>query len=160
MRKCLIFVLGILLFLNLVSCAPVVKTDLKSLNNNPEAFKGKRVIVMTDIKSIIESPAAYLGKKIELSGYVKLDRFWRINDWSFILKDEAGRQVSCYEQEYRISGWIMPEMALRQAEQKHEKVTVVGKFEKSKKIELDWIEYKGQHFDTDYKPPEIGAPFF
>ena len=102
----------------------------------------------------------FVDKKIELTGYVKLNGFRRTNDWGFILQDGVGRQVRCYEREYRISSWIMPEMALRQAEKGNEKVTVEGKFEKNGKIELDWIEYKGQHFNTDYKPPEVRSPFF
>jgi len=152
--------MGVALFLNLISCAPIVKTDLKSLQENPEAYKGKKVIVITDIKSVVEAPEAFLDKKIELMGYVTLDGFRKTNDWSFILKDEKDRQVRCYEREYRITSWIMPEMALRQANQGKEKVTVVGKFEKNGKIELDWIEYKGQHFNTDYKPSEVRLPFF
>ena len=74
--------------------------------------------------------------------------------------DEKGRQVRCYEREYRITSWIMPEMALRQAEKENEKVTVIGKFEKNGKIELNQIEYKGQQFNTDYKPPDVRIPFF
>jgi hypothetical protein len=160
MRNYLPFMMGVALFLNLISCAPVVKTDLKSLKENPEAYKGKKVIIIADIKSVVEAPEAYLGKKIKIMGYVILDGFRKTNDWSFVLKDEDGRQVRCYEREYRITSWIMPEMALRQANQGKEKVTAAGKFEKNGKIELDWIEYKGQHFNTDYKPPEIRVPFF
>ena len=113
------------------------------------------MIVIADIKSVVEAPGDYLDKKIEIMGYVTLDGLRKTNDWSFVLKDEEGRQVRCYEREYRITSWIMPEMALKQANQGKEKVTVAGKFEKNGKIELDWIEYKGQHFNTDYKPPEV-----
>jgi len=156
MRNYLTFMMGVTLFLNLISCAHVVvKTDLKSLQENPEAYKGKKVIVIENIKSVVEAPEAFLDKKIEIMGYVTLDGFRKTNDWSFVLKDEEGRQVRCYEREYRITSWIMPEMALKQANQGKEKVTVAGKFEKNGKIELDWIEYKGQHFNTDYKPPEV-----
>jgi len=154
------FMMGGALFLNLISCAPIVKTDLKSLQENPEAYKGKKVIVIADIKSVVEAPGAYMDKKIEIMGYVTLDSFRKTNDWSFVLKDEEGRQVRCYEREYRITSWIMPEMAIRQATQRKEKVTAAGKFEKNGRIELDWIEYKNQHFNTDYKPPEIRAPLF
>ena len=146
--------------MNIGSCAPVVKTDLKSLQANPEAYKGKKVIVLADIKSMVEVPDAYRGKTVELSGYVELGNFWKTDGWRFILKDEAGRQVRCYEREYRVTGWIMPEMALRQAAQKKEKVTVSGKVEKNKIIELDWIEYQNQRFDTDYKPPAFWLPSF
>lgn len=160
MRNYLTFMMGVAFFLNLIGCALIVKTDLKSLQENPEAYKGKKLIIIADIKSVVEAPEAFLNKKIELMGYVTLDGFRKTNDWSFILKDEKDRQVRCYEREYRITSWIMPEMALRQANQGKEKVTVLGKFEKNGKIELDWIEYKGQHFNTDYKPPEVRVPFF
>ena len=145
------------LSLILFSCAPMVKTDLKSLNENPEKYKDKRVIVTTDLKSVVDNPKAYRGKKIELTGYVKLDRFdfSGINGWSFILKDVEGKSVRCYEREYRVNGWIRPEIALRQAEKENKQVTVVGKLEGGLKIELDWIEYEGQHYDTDFKPQGI-----
>ena len=32
--------------------------------------------------------------------------------------------------------------------------------EKNLEIELDWIEYEGQHYDTDFKPPQFWVPFF
>jgi len=138
----------------------MVKIDFKSFQENPEAYKGEKVIVVADIKNVVETPEVFMEKKIELTGYVILDGFRKTSDWSFILQDEKGRQVRCYEREYRITSWIMPEIALRQAEQQKEKITVVGTFEKNGKIELDWIEYKGQHFNTDYKPGEVRAPFF
>ena len=50
-------------FLNLISCAPMVKTDLKSLQENPEAYKGKKVIVIADIKSVVETPEIFRGQK-------------------------------------------------------------------------------------------------
>ena len=148
------------LYCNRYEAACFTVTRNCKLNENPEAYKGKKLIVIADIKSVVEAPEAFLNKKIELMGYVMLDGFRKTNDWSFILKDEKDRQVRCYEREYRITSWIMPEMALRQANQGKEKVTVVGKFEKNGKFELDWIEYKGQHFNTDYKPPEVRVPFF
>ena len=150
------------LSLILFSCAPMVKTDLKSLNENPEKYKGKWVIITTDLKSVVDDPKAYRGKNIELTGYVKLDRFdfKGFYGWSFILKDVEGRSLRCYEREYRVDGWIMPEMALRRAEKESEQVTVVGRLEGGQKIELDWIEYKGQHYNTDYKPPGIPLPIF
>jgi hypothetical protein len=162
MKNFIIPIIGLVLSLILFSCSPMVKTDLKSLNENPEKYKGKRVIVTTDVKSLVDDPKAYRGKNIELTGYVKLDSFYfrGINDWSFILKDVEGKSVRCYEWEYRVSSWIMPEMALRRAEKENEQVTVVGKLEGGLKIELDWIEYKGQHYDTDYKPMGIPLPIF
>jgi len=151
-------VLSLILF----SCAPMVKTDLKSLNENPKKYKGKWVIVTTDLKSVVDNPKGYRGKNIELTGYVKLDTFGftGINDWSFILKDEEGNSLRCYEREYRVYGWIMPEMALRRAEKENEQVTVQGRLEGGLKIELRWIEYKEQHYNTDYKPPIIPFPIF
>ena len=162
MKKFLLSIIGMVLTLILFSCVPMVKTDLKSLNENPEKYKGKWVIVTTDIKSVVDNPKAYRGKNIEFSGYVKLDTFGftGINGWSFILKDVEGKLVRCYESEYRVDGWIMPEMALRQAEKENGQVTVQGKLEGSLKVELRWIEYKAQHYNTDYKPPAIPFPIF
>ena len=158
MKNPSVFIMGILFF-SLLSCAtPVVKTDLKSLQENPESYKGKKVIVIADIKSVVETPEPYLNKKIEITGYVKVDGFRWGGDWSFVLHDDNGHEVKCYEREYRVTSWTMPEMALKQAEKEKGRVTVVGKFEKRLKIELDWIEYKDRHFDTDFKPSQILFP--
>jgi len=132
---------------------PVAKTDLKSLSEDPEKYQGKEVIIRTDIKSLVENPTPYRGRKIELMGYV--ERPFRGFDWDFILKDEQGRAITCYEREYRISAWIMPTMAVRRAHENNDQITVVGKLEGGQRIELDWIEYNAQIMDTDYKPPEI-----
>ncbi len=147
------------LSISLLACTPLVKTDLKSLNANPDEYKGKRVVVTTDLKSVVEKPEDYLGKKIELTGYVKTNGFRRTGDWGFILKDEEERSVRCYEREYRIRSWNMPSMALRRAARQNGQVTVVGKLEKDLEIELDWIEYEGLHYDTDYIPYTAFRPY-
>jgi hypothetical protein len=160
MKNYLVCLIGFLLFLTLSSCAPIVKTDLKSLQENPEKYKGKEVIITADIKSVVEASEAYQGKKIEISGYVKIDGFRRTKDWGFLLEDNQGRSILCNEREYRVTSWIMPEMALRRAEKENKKVTVEGKLLKNMEIELDWIEYEGQHYNTHFKPPQFLLPFF
>ena len=159
-KKFFVLIIGLVFSLSLFSCAPLVKTDLKSLKDNPEKYQGKRVVVTTDLKSVVEKPEDYLGKKIELTGYVKYKGFRNFTYWNFILKDEEVRSLRCYEREYRIRSWIMPVMALRRAERENEQITAVGKLEKGLEIELDWIKYKGQRFNTDYKPPRIILPFY
>ncbi|MCX8012126.1 MAG: OB-fold putative lipoprotein [Desulfobacterota bacterium] len=140
----------------------MIKTDLTSLQEHPEKYKGKWVIVTTELKSLVNNPKNYQGKNIEVTGLVKLESFdfRRINGWSFILKDKEGNSVRCYEQEYRVESWTIPELVLRRAEKEKKPVTVVGKFEGSQRIELDWMEYEGQHYDTDYKPPNIQFSIF
>jgi len=160
MKKYLVCLMGILLFLTLSSCAPIVKTDLKSFQENPEKYKGKEVIITADIKSVVEAPEAYQGKRIEISGYVKIDGFRKTKDWGFLLEDKEGRSILCNEREYRVTSWIMPVMALRRAEKENKQVTVEGKLLRNLEIELDWIEYEGQHYDTDFKPPQFLVPFF
>ena len=152
----LICFLGLALSISFLSCAPlpVVKTDLKSLSEDPEKYQGKEVIITTDLKSLVENPAPYLGRKIELRGYVEYG-LRRFGDWTFVLKDEEGRAITCYEREYRIRAWIIPTMAVRRAERNDEKITVVGMLQGDPRIELDWIEYDGEIIDTDYKPPRI-----
>ena len=68
MRNYLVFLIGGAFFLNLISCAPMVKTDLKSLQENPAAYKGRKLIITTDIKNIVETPEVFVDKKIELRG--------------------------------------------------------------------------------------------
>ena len=81
----LVFLMSGVFFLNLISCAPIVKTDLKSLQENPEAYKGKKLIITTDIKNVVETPDVFVDKKIEVSGYVILDGFRKTDDdWSFV----------------------------------------------------------------------------
>ncbi|MFH0814025.1 MAG: hypothetical protein V2A69_14490 [Pseudomonadota bacterium] len=150
--------MGLVFSLSLLGCAPVVKTDLKSFKENPEAYQGKEVIITTDVKSVVEDPESYLGRKIELKGFVKYNGFRGFSHWNFFLKDEEGRSLRCYEREYRIEAWIWPTTILRRAERENEQLTVVGKLQKGKEIELDWVEYKGQTIDTDYKPPQFPVP--
>jgi len=152
MTKVLVWAACLVLCLSLFACMPLVKTDLKSLKENPDEYKGKRVVVTTDLKSVVEEPEDYFGKNIEVTGYVNLNGLRRSGDWGFILRDEEGRSVRCYEWKYRVESWIMPSMALRRAEKENGQVTVVGKLEKDLEIELDWVEYKDQHYDTDYIP--------
>lgn len=158
MKNYLPFVIGCAFFLNVISCAPIVSTDFKSFQENPEKYQSKSSTIKADIKNVAKPPAILVGRKVELTGYVVLEGFKTINDWSFLLKDDEGHQVWCYERTYRVTGWIAPEMALREAAHKKEKITVLGRFEQSGKIELEWIEYKGQHYDTDYFPPGIWLP--
>ena len=152
MKEILIWIFGLVLSLILNSCAPMIKTDLQSLKDNPEKYQGKIVIITTDIKSVFEAPEAYLGKKIELKGYVEYKGFREFRNWNFILKDKEGRSIRCYEREYRVEAWIIPVMAIRKAARNNEQLTVVGKLQKGLKIELDWIEYEGLIIDTEFKP--------
>ena len=152
MKRVLLLTACLVLSLSLFACAPLVKTDLKSLNANPDEYKGKRVVVTTDLRSLTEKPEDYLGKDIEVTGYVRPNRLRRYGDWAFVLEDEKGRSVRCYEREYRVDSWIMPSMAVKRAARENEQVTVVGRVEKDLEIELDWIEYEDQHYDTDYLP--------
>ena len=151
-KKLLIFIAGFILSDLFMGCAPseIVRTDLKTFLENPEEYHDKRVVITTDIKSIIENPTPYVGKLIELSGFVEYGR--KGFDWYFVLKDEEGRRITCYEREYRNYPWRRADMVVRRAERENKKIVTVGILEKSKEIELDWIEYNGEFIDTDYKP--------
>ena len=152
MNRILLWTTCFVLSLCLFACTPLVKTDLKSFNANPEEYKGKRVVLTTDLRSLAEKPEDYLGKDVEVTGYVKPGRLRSSGDWGFVLEDEEGRSVRCYEWKYRAESWIMPSMALKRAASQKGQVTVVGKLEKDLEIELDSIEYEGIHYDTDYIP--------
>lgn len=152
MNRLLVWMACLGLSFGLYACSPMVKTDLKSLNENPGQYKGKRVVLTTDLRNLVEKPEDYFGKKVEVTGYVRINGFRRAGDWAFTLEDKEGRSVRCYEWKYRVESWIMPSMALRRAERENGQVTVVGKLEKDLEIELDWIEYKDQHYNTDYIP--------
>lgn len=155
MKRFLLLTACLVLSISLIACTPLVKTDLKSLNANPDEYKGKRVVLTTDLRSLAEKPEDYLGKDVEVTGYVRPNRLRRYGDWAFVLEDEEGRSVRCYEREYRVDSWIMPTMAVKRAAREKEQLTVVGRVEKDLEIELDWIEYKEYHYDTDYKPPSV-----
>jgi hypothetical protein len=79
--------------------------------------------------------------------------------WNFKLKNETGEVITCYEYNYHVEAWIMPDVAVKRAEREQEPLTVVGKLEGKSRLELDWIEYKGQHYNTDHKPVHIPYPF-
>ena len=147
-----VFIIGIILLFSISGCTPVVKTDLKSLNENPEQYQDKEVIVVTDLASVVETPHAYRGRKVELKGYVEYKGFWASNYWNFILKDETGTSIKCFERNYRVDAWLRPVVTVKRAEREKQLLTVVGNVEMGPKIELDWIEYEGEHIDTDLKP--------
>jgi hypothetical protein len=159
-KKFMVLILGFMLSFSLAGCAPLVKTDLKSFDDNPEEYKGKELIFTADIKTVVEHPEAYAGKQVELKGYVTYNGFRGFTYWNFLLKDDEGLSVRCYEDEYRVDVWNWPDMVVKRAERKHDHVAVVGKFEKGRGIELRWIEYDGQTISTDYKPPSIIFPVF
>ncbi len=125
------------LSLFLSACGQIVKTNLRSLNENPERSKGKGVIVTTDIKSIVEKEEAYIGNKIELAGYIKEKKFSDFKDWGFVLNDKSGTTITCYEFETRDVNFIVHEIALRQAKKGNVLVTVIGELRKGPRIELE-----------------------
>jgi hypothetical protein len=152
-------IIGMLLILGVCGCwGPLVRTDLDSLRKNPDEFKGKAVLLTTDIASLLDNQESYLHHKVELTGQVEYLGFPGQVYWSFLLKDEAGRALHCYEQEYHVYSWGMVDAAIRRAEREHGVVTVVGKPERGGRLELDWIDYRGQHLDTDHKPPSFHVP--
>ena len=153
--------MAILIFLlSLSGCAgPFVKTDLQTFQQYPEQFKGKRVILTASLEQVMAHPDAYVGKKVELTGPVISKGFWGPPDWDFLLTDGKDRTIRCYEHTYRVDAWILPVMAIKRAARQNEMVTVVGKLQRNLEVELDWIEYEGQHFDTDYLPSAIPYPF-
>jgi len=154
MKKILIFLLGITLAAGLFSCAgPVVKTDLQSVEENPDTYKGDQVVIATDLRSVVENPDAYLDKRIELKGFVEYRETPLRPYWHFLLKDEDGRSLKCYERRYNNDVWEWPLTAVRKAKKNKEQLTVVGWLEKGRALELDWVEYDGKTIDTDYLPP-------
>ncbi len=152
MKTFSIWIASLVVLFTLKSCAPteIVKVDLLSLNDHPEEYEGKRVIITTDIETIAMNPEPYFSKDVELSGFVGKDSFGL--DWEFLLENEEGISVKCYESKYRNYPWIRADMAVRKARINNEKITVVGILNKGFGIELDWIEYEGQIIDTDYRP--------
>ena len=157
-KRVMVVVVGLIFSLGLFGCAPLVKTDLKGFTENPEKYKGKFVIITADIKSVLEKPGAYVGKRIELKGYVSYKGFWGFSHWNFMLKDEEGNSIRCYENEYRVDVWLWPDMIVKRADKNHEQLTVVGKLERGLELELRSIEYNGQTISTDYLPPAIAFP--
>lgn len=157
-KKVMVALVGLIFSFGLFGCAPLVKTDLKGFTENPEKYKGKFVIITADIKSVLEKPEAYVGKRIELKGYVAYNGVRDFSYWNFMLKDEEGKSIRCFEYEYRVDVWLWPDMIVKRADSNHEQLTVVGKLEKGPKLELRWIEYNGQTISTDYLPPVIAFP--
>ena len=151
MKKIVILAM-VLSILSAPCCAvkEIVKTDLNSFNQDPEQYKDKRVIITTEIESILKDPTSFIKRDIEISGLVR--RNPRGFEWGFSIRDEKGNSLECYETEYRISPWLRVDQAIKRAELKKEKVTVVGKLGTGLQIELDWIEYEGDVMDTDFKP--------
>jgi len=137
----------------------VVETSLNSYLQNPKAYKGKKVIIVASIKDVLKNPSPLIGKKIKVKGFVKYIGFRGYPYWNFILMDKEGNSIRCYEKEYRVQAWIVPIMAVKEAEKKNEIIIAVGKLKKKGLLELDWIEYRGEVIDTDYKPPSVSLFF-
>ena len=158
--KRLIMVFACLAVLMNLNCGPareIVKLDLTSFNENPEAYAGKRVIITTDIASLLNNPTPYYYKDIEISGFINKTLFGL--DWGFYLEDETGLSIKCYERNYRHSPWSQADMAVKRARRNKKNITIVGVFGKLHDIELDWIEIEGRIIDTDYKPYSPARPF-
>jgi len=49
--------------------------------------------------------------------------------------------------------WIWPLTVVRETARRNKELTVTGNFKKGRTIELDWLEYEGRNFDTDFLPP-------
>lgn len=150
MKKITVLAIGIfLVFMALSACGSVVKITPQNYMENPETYKGKRVILTTNIKSVIEDQETLLGKKIELSGSFKENKFNDFKDWGFTLADESGRLISCYEFETRDVDFIEQEIVLRRAKKENELVTVVGTLRRGPRIELETFETGGHVYYTD-----------
>ena len=160
MKKVFLLITCLILSFGLFCCAPMVKTDLKSLRENPQEYEGKMVVVTTDLRSLAEKPEDYLGRKVELTGFVEYNGFRNFHYWNFLLKDEEGRSVRCYEREYRVYAWLWPVVTVKRAERETGPLTIVGKLHPNLRIELDWIEYEGIHINTDHKPQRFAFPCF
>jgi len=152
-RLFLLSITVLVLFQALFGCAKeLVRTDLQTLQQYPDQFRGKQVIVTATLQQVTADPDAYAGKKVEITGLVTHDRFWGPPDWNFLLTDEENRTIRCYERTYRYDAWIVPVMAIKRAALQGDEVTLVGKLENNLEIELDWFEYQGQQYDTNYLP--------
>ena len=64
MEKFLVLLLVIAFSLSASGCTPAVKTDLNTLNQNPEQFQDKEVILVADLASVVETPDTYRGRKV------------------------------------------------------------------------------------------------
>ena len=158
MAKFFLAIGWLLVFTNFLGCSPYVRVDQKDIGENGEKYKGKHIIIMTDIADLYENDTKYTGKKIELKGYVEYRRTKGVYYWNFILKDDNGRSVVCYERHYKPRPWLRPVYAIMEAERVNDIITIVGRCKQGMKIELDWIEYDDETIDTDYVPPFIKIP--
>lgn len=152
MKRLLIGYFVICLTAYLAGCAPkeIVRTDLATIHANPEAYEDKRVILKTEIAELINNPTPYDSEEIEVSGVVGKD--FPGLDWGFYLEDESGMRVECYETNYILISYFEADLAVNNARESHEKMTVVGFFKDGFGIELSWIEYQGKTIYTNYMP--------
>jgi hypothetical protein len=155
----LYLMIGLLVCTNFFGCSPHVRIDPKEMSKDSEKLKGKNIILVTDIADLHENPISFVDKKIELKGYVEYRRTKKIYYWNFLLKDDNGRCIICYERHYRPRPWLRPVYAIMKAERVNDIITIVGRLKEDLKIELDWIEYDNETIDTDYVPPFIKIPW-
>jgi hypothetical protein len=159
MKKLMMVFIGIMAVLGLNCCGPkeIIKLDLASYEEDPEAYKDKRVIIATDIASLINDPTLFYYKDIQISGIINNRPIGL--DWGFYLENEDGLSVKCYEKTYRHSPWSRADNAVKRARRNSAKITIVGVFSELHDIELDWIDIGGEIINTNYKPDYLGPRF-
>ncbi len=139
----------VLLFVGFAGCATEqIKLDLDTYNKNPQAYKGKEVIITTTLKDVVENNARYRGKVVELSA--PLTYYGYVSYWTwYVLLEKDGKKLRCYEYHYRLDlDQLAVDLAL-QARVSHKEVTVRGTVEKAG-IELDRLIYDGYNINTNY----------
>lgn len=151
-----IYAFLLFLCLGIYGCSgPIVRTDIKTFNADPGQFKGKSVIIQTTIEELNQNPELYYKKNVEVSGMVDINPVGLI-DWYFDLVDDEGRKVVCYERTYRNVAWSYATTMVRRFDRTKETVTVEGRYQENRQIELNYIIFQGdRRIDTDYIPPSI-----
>lgn len=139
--------------------APVV-VDYAEYRTDPQRYREADAVVRIDLATLLASGEALAGRKVELSGPVDYRGHTGFFYWHFYLIGPGEQRVRCYEREYRIESWVVPRTFVQRANSDRGTLTVNGRYEPPLGIELDWIAYDGQRFDTDYLPPRLVLPWW
>ncbi len=149
------------LTLALVGCAtPPVVVDYAEYRTAPERYAEADAIVRTDLATLLSNADTLAGRRVELAGQVDYRGHFGYFYLLFFLTDVQRQTMRCYEREYRVDSWIWARTLARRADTDDGTLKVAGRYKPPQGLELDWIEYKGHHVDTDYHPPRLLLPWY
>lgn len=120
--------------------------------DHPYASSGPDAPVEVSAAEIQADPVGYTHAYVVLEGHIDRHAYDPPGRWGFLLTDEQGTGLRCYERNYRREGPFGVRILLRKVVAQAGTLRVAGRVTRDGELELDWVEYGGSRFDTDFAP--------